>query len=278
MSTYAGKTALITGASGGIGATFARALAAAGAHLILVARSEEKLRTLASTLADQHHIRAEVIVADLSRPEAGHEIFSAVQQLGLNVDLLINNAGFGTHGIFDTIDPERDQREIMLNVAAVVDLTHRFLPAMLARGDGSIINVASTAAFQPVPYMAVYAASKAFVLSFSEALWGEYRRKGVRVLALCPGATSTEFFDIAGEGGALGTKETPEKVVWVALRALERGRSSVISGRQNTVLANMPRFFPRGIMARMVEQTMRPHEARGSVTQKTTGQLNRDRL
>ncbi len=167
----------------GIGAAFAHALASSGANLILVARSQDKPSTLASELADKHHIRAEVLSADLSRPGAGHALFEAVQQRGLSVDILINNAGFGTRGPFENFDAEREQQEVMLNIAAVVDLTHSFLPAMSARRSGSIINVASTAGFQPWPYMAVYGASKAFVLSFSEALWAEYCGKGVRVLA-----------------------------------------------------------------------------------------------
>lgn len=261
-SIYAGKTALITGASSGIGATFARTLAAQGTHVVLVARSEDKLRDLATTLAPQHHIRAEVLTADLSRPEAGQKLFAATRQLGLSIDILINNAGFGTYGPFDSLDAEREQQEVMLNVAAVVDLTHRFLPDMLARRSGSIINVASTAAFQPIPYMAVYGASKAFVLSFSEALWGEYRSKGIRVLALCPGPTSTDFFNVVGtEDAALGSIETPEKVTQVALQALERGRSFVISGRRNALMANSVRFAPRGMVARMGERMMRPGHA-----------------
>jgi short-subunit dehydrogenase len=183
MDLYKEKTALITGASTGIGAAFATRLAAAGTHLILVARSEEKLRALASQLATQHHIRAEVIVADLSRVGAAHTVFEETQQRGLTVDILINNAGLGTYGPFETLDAEREQQLILLNIATLVDMTHHFLPLMAARRQGVIINVASLAAFQPIPYMAVYAASKAFVLSFSEALWGEYRTKGVRVLA-----------------------------------------------------------------------------------------------
>lgn len=262
MTTYAKKTALITGASSGIGATFARTLAAQGTHLILVARSEDKLRDLATTLATQHDIRADVLTADLSRPEAGQKLFAATQQLGFSIDILINNAGFGTYGPFDSLDAERELQEIMLNVAAVVDLTHRFLPGMLARRSGSIINVASTAAFQPTPYMAVYGASKAFVLSFSEALWAEYRSKGIRVLALCPGPTSTDFFNVVGtEDAGLGSIETPEKVVQVALRALERGRPSVISGRQNALRATSVRFAPRGMVARMAERMLRPGHA-----------------
>jgi uncharacterized protein len=262
VTPYTEKTALITGASSGIGAAFARALAEQGAHLILVARSEDKLRALATTLTTQHAIRADVLVADLSRPEAGLELFAATQQLSLTVDILINNAGFASYGSFDTLDAEHEQQEIMLNVAAVVDLTHRFLPTMLARHNGSIINLASTAAFQPTPYMAVYGASKAFVLSFSEALWAEYRSKGIRVLALCPGPTSTDFFNVVGtEDAGLGSKETPEKVVQVALQALKQGRPSVISGRRNALMANTVRFAPRGMVARMGEGMMRPGHA-----------------
>src|SRR6266699_2270977 len=231
MDLYPGKTALITGASSGIGAAFATRLAAAGTHLMLVARSEEKLRALASQLANQHPIRAEVIVADLSRVGAARTVFEETQQRGLTVDILINNAAFGTFGQFDTLDAEREQQEILLNVATLVDLTHHFLPSMVERRQGAIINVASLAAFQPCPYMAVYGATKAFVLSFSEALWGEYRTKGVRVLALCPGETATEFF-----------------------QALEQGRSSVVSGKRNALMANASRFVPRDLGVRLMVQ------------------------
>ncbi len=260
MDLYKGKTALITGASSGIGAAFANQLAAAGSHLILVARSEEKLRSLASKLASQHNIRAEVIVADLSRAGAAQTVFEETQQRSLTVDILINNAAFGTYGQFDTLDAEREQQEITLNVATLVDLTHSFLPLMAARRQGSIINVASLAAFQPTPYMAVYGASKAFVLSFSEALWGEYRTKGVRILALCPGETATGFFDVVGPQYVPGKTETPEKVVQVGLRALEQGRPSVISGRQNTLLANSSRFFPRDLVVRLTTQAVKQRQ------------------
>jgi uncharacterized protein len=261
---YAGKTALITGASSGIGAAFARALAAQGTHLILVARSEAKLRDLAAALAAQNGIRAEVLACDLGRPEAGQQLFAATQQRGLPVDLLINNAGFATYGAFDRLDVEREQQEIQVDVAAVVDLTHRFLPAMLARGSGAIINVASTSAFQPTPYMAVYGASKAFVLSFSEALWAEYRSQGVRVLALCPGPTSTNFFNVVGtEDASFGVKEAPEKVVQVALRALQQGRPSVISGRMNWLQANSVRLAPRALVVGMGARLMRPGHTGG---------------
>ncbi len=259
MDMYTGKTALITGASTGIGAAFAKALAAAGSHLILVARSEEKLRTLANQLAEQYAIRAEVISADLSRVGAAHAVFEETQQRGLSIDILINNAGFGTYGPFETLDAEREQQEIQLNIATLVDLTHHVVPLMAARRQGAIINVASLAAFQPIPYMAVYAASKAFVLSFSEALWSEYRSKGVRVLVVSPGETATEFFQDLGSGydRPMGNVQTPEQVVQVALRALEQGRPSVISGRQNArnaLLANVSRLFPRGLALNLTMQ------------------------
>lgn len=269
MNLYKDKTALITGASSGIGAAFAKILAAEGTHLILVARSEEKLRTLASQLTTRYAIRAEVIVADLSRVGAAYTVFEETQQRGLTVDILINNAGFGTYGAFETLDAEREQEEIRLNVATLVDLTHSFLPLMLARRQGTIINVASLAAFQPIPYMAVYAASKAFVLSFSEALWGEYRTRGVRILAVSPGETATEFFRVVGDEYVAPTNmETPEQVVQVALRAIEQGRSSVVSGRQNAVLANASRFFPRGLGVRLTMQfgnRRRPSEPQDKV-------------
>lgn len=187
MFEYRGKVALITGASMGIGAAFARELAARGMNLVLVARSVDRLQALADELTPRHGIRVEVVPADLSQPDAGRAIAETCSRLGLEVHLLVNNAGFGTSGPFHTISPERERDEVMVNVLAVVDLTHRFLPGMRARKAGGIINVASTAAFQPIPYLAVYAASKAFVLSFSEALWAECQEEAVRVLALCPG-------------------------------------------------------------------------------------------
>lgn len=261
MDLYRNKTALITGASTGIGAAFATRLAAMGTHLILVARSKDKLRALAEKLAHQHGIRAEVIVADLSRVGAAHTVFAETQQRGLSVDLLINNAAFGTQGQFDTLDAEREQQEITLNVATLVGLTHAFLPQMVARRQGAIINVASLAAFQPIPYMAVYGATKAFVLSFSEALWGEYRTKGVRILALSPGETATEFFNVVGpQYGTPGRLETPEQVVRVALHALEQGRSSVISGKRNALLANASRFVPRGLAVRLAMQAIKQRQ------------------
>ena len=259
MYSYQGKTALITGASSGIGATFARTLAAKGMNMILVARNEEKLRALATELAKQFGIRTEVIAADLGRENAVQTLYEEVKNKGLNVDMLINNAGFGTHGHFETLDAQRDHDEVMLNVTALVDLTHAFIPAMLSREDGAVINLASTAAFQPLPYMAVYGATKAFVVSFSAALAQEYRQRGIRVVALCPGATATEFFNVVGtEDAAVGAKRTPQQVVVTALQALERGQSVVVDGRANWLLATSARLMPIPFVTRVAAMTMRP--------------------
>src|SRR2546429_3855576 len=231
-------------------------------NLIRVARSEGKFRPLATQLASQNGIRAEVIAADLAQENAAKAIQSAVEEKGLQVNMLINNAGFGTHGPFESLSPQRDHEEVMVNVTALVDLTHAFVPAMAARGEGAIINVASVAGFQPVPYMAIYGATKAFVLSFSEALWGEYQGRGVRVLALCPGPVSTNFFNVVGtRDAAVGTPIGPEKVVGAALRALERGKSFVIPGTSNYLLSNVAiRLVPRALTARVWANMMRPRK------------------
>jgi uncharacterized protein len=250
--TYAGKTALITGASSGIGAAFANALAARGAHLVLVARSADKLNTMAAELRSRHQIDIDIISMDLGREEAAAELHRELRQRNLRVNLLVNNAGFSTNGAFETISASLDHQQIMLNVAAVVNLTHEFIPEMLEQGEGVIINVGSTTSFYPLPQQAVYAASKAFVLSFSESLWVEYRQRGIKVLALCPGATDTAFFNTMGRDVNL-KKHTPEKVVQVALAALEQNRHYVIPGLRNTLeSALLPRLLPRSLVARLV--------------------------
>lgn len=262
------STALVTGASSGIGEAFARALAARGASLVLVARSERKLRALAEELAEAHGVRAEVVATDLTRPGAAADLAREVARRGIDVDVLVNNAGFGTYGRFETLPPERERDEIQLNVVALVDLTHALLPGMLARGRGAVLNVASTAAFQPVPWMAVYGATKAFVLSFSEALWAETRGRGISVLAVCPGRTDTSFSEALGAGGAeaagLGRAETADVVVGRALRALAHGRTHVVSGARNCLTAQLPRFLPRAITARVAGLVMRPRRAAGA--------------
>ena len=257
---FKGSTALITGASSGIGEVFARELAARGANVVLVARSEAKLTALAGELASKHSVTAEVMTADLGQPGAGRALAEQVAARGLTVDVLINNAGFGFLSPLVDADADMMSTMVALNVAALTDLTRAFLPGMVERDSGAIVNVASTAAFQPVPYMAVYGATKAYVLSFTEALWGETKGTGVRVTCLCPGATATAFFETAGEQAQVGKAMTPEAVVAAALRALHRGRPSVITGARNTMLAQTTRFAPRKMVANIAERTMRPKD------------------
>lgn len=256
MYSYKGKTALITGASSGIGADFARQLATKGMNVVLVARSEGKLLSLAGELSKKHNVKTEVIAADLSLPGIARSLYEETQGRHLNIDMLVNNAGFSTYGAFETIEPASEQQEIAVNVAALVDLTHAFLPAMLAKGEGAVINVASTAAFVPVPRQAVYGATKAFVLSYSEALTAEYRKRGIRVFALCPSYTSTEFFNeinVKVPRGAL----TAEQVVTGGLNAFERGRHFFIPGVMNHFQILMPRFFPRAVALRLADNVTR---------------------
>jgi short-subunit dehydrogenase len=246
---YRHQTTLITGASAGLGVEFARRLAARGSDLVLVARRRDRLEKLAVELESTHRIKATVLPLDLSRPGAGATL--ADQAPG--VTSLINNAGFGTWGPFHEERPERFQEEIALNVAALIDVTRAFIEPLRAYGKGILINVASVAAYQPIPRMAVYAATKAFVLSFTEALWQESRPTGLRVLALSPGATSTEFFEVIGtEAADGGTKrQTPEQVVALALKTLDRRNPppSVVSGARNHALTTAGRLLTRRGMA-----------------------------
>ncbi|RKH32015.1 SDR family oxidoreductase [Corallococcus praedator] len=261
---YAGHRALVTGASSGLGEVFARELAARGMDLILVARSEDRMRTLATKLQAEHGIQAEVIALDLGREGAGRELHARCQEKGLRVDLLVNNAGFGSHGAFESASFARQHEQVMLNVTALADTCHLFLPDMLARGVGGILNVASIAGFQPVPYMAIYGATKAFVLSFTEALSEETRERGVRVLALCPGPVQTAFFDVVGtKQAAVGPLAPAEGVVLRALKALDQGRASVVPGWRNWFQANMTRFAPRWVGLRVAGGMMKPQAARG---------------
>ncbi|MFD1045469.1 SDR family NAD(P)-dependent oxidoreductase, partial [Kibdelosporangium lantanae] len=175
------------------------------------------------------------------------------------VDVLVNNAGFATHGDLVAADAGRMQDQVQLNCAAVVDLTTRFLPGMVERRRGAVINVASTAAFQPVAHMAVYAASKAFVLSFTEAVWSEVKPHGVNVLALCPGSTETPFFDAVGaEEASFGKRRSPQQVVTTALRGLAAGRPSIVDGPANAFLASAQRFLPHRTVLGIAERAVRP--------------------
>ena len=255
-----GSTALVTGASSGIGEQLARQLAARGVNLALVARSEDRLNALSAELRQAHPSASiTVITADLSTADAPRELVDRLEQADVTVDLLINNAGVGSHQRFVDEDPAAVLRQIQLNCVSPVALTAKLLPGMLTRDTGGIINVASTAAFQPVPTMAVYGAGKAFVLSFTEALWAETRASGVRVLALCPGPTDTRFFETAGEEQFLTRgRQSPQQVAAAALQAYESGRApSIVPGRSNRMLATGYRFFPRSVMVRMAERNVR---------------------
>ena len=243
---FSPKRSLVTGASAGLGVEFARVLAARGSDLVLAARRTDRLEELADSL----DVDVQVVTIDLSLPEAGKRLFDAAGP----VDLLVNNAGFGTHGALVDSEPDRLAQEVALNVAAVVDATRAFLPSMIANGFGGVVNVASTAAFQPIPGMAVYGASKAFVLSFTEAVWAEARKHGVKVTALAPGATATEFFDVVGTAqAAVGRRQRPEQVIAVALRALDRRSTPphVISGAGNAFAAWGTRLVPKRLLAPM---------------------------
>ncbi|PCN48192.1 oxidoreductase [Curtobacterium sp. 'Ferrero'] len=250
-SPFRGRRALVTGASGGIGRSIALQLAAAGSDLVLVARSEDALRSVADE-AGRHGVDARVLVADLSTTEGVADVVA--QLADTRIDILVANAGVGSHGPFVDESSNRTATQIALNCAAVTELTHAFLPGMLARRVGGVLTVASTASFQPTPGMAVYGATKAFVLSFTESLWQETLGRGVRVLALCPGPTSTGFFEAAGGGEALleAGRQTPDEVASVGLAAFARGGGpTVVSGLGNRLTASAHRFVPRALMVRL---------------------------
>ncbi|MFD8009063.1 SDR family NAD(P)-dependent oxidoreductase [Streptomyces sp. NPDC058955] len=252
-------TALITGASSGLGAEFAAQLAAQGHDVVLVARSEDRLAALAERLVADHGVRAHVLVQDLAEPDAARRVADELAARALTVDLLVNNAGFGTCGRFEEIPGARDHDQLMVNVVALVDLTHELLPGMLERGRGAIVNVASNAGFQPSPYFAVYGAGKAFVLNFGLALRQEYRRRGIRVLTLCPGPVETAFFDTIGtrKAAVTGSMTTPEPVVRAALRALDRDRGYLAPGFGNALSAHLTPRRPRTLVAALAERITR---------------------
>jgi len=252
------NTTLITGASTGIGAAFARKLAGRGRNVFLVARSEDKLIALCNELGRLTSIRAQYLALDLQEPDAAAQLFEETQRRELEIEMLINNAGVGSMGDFVKLDLKHELDIINLNVRAVVELAQRFLAPMRERKRGTIINVASTAGFQAVPYMATYAATKAFVLSFSEALWEENHLHGIHVMALCPGVTETNFFEASGiDRPPMRTVQTPEEVVETALRGLERGKSVVVSGWTNWFMVEAERFVPRNLVTKIAGKALR---------------------
>jgi short-subunit dehydrogenase len=259
MDAWKDKWALITGASAGIGAALAEELAAGGAHLVLTARRKDRLENLAQRLSSSHGIRTQVCVADLANPAAPQEIFQFVRQKGMEIELLVNNAGFGQYGEFDKIPVSRLLDMVQVNCGAVVHLTHLFLPEMVARRHGDVLILASTAAFQSVPFISTYAATKAFDLLLAEGLAEECKPYGIRVCALCPGTTTSEFHDVAGHPPEIRRhEESAEKVARRGLAALASGKSYVISGVGNFIGVHGQRVVPRRFVTRIAASMFRP--------------------
>jgi len=254
----AGPRALVTGASSGIGEAYARALAARGRPLVIVARREERLAALARELGGEAVL---AVALDLARAGAAQELAARLEAAGIEVDLLVNNAGVGHTGPFHGQPAERLTGMIDLNVRSVVDLTRRFLPSMVARGRGSIVNVVSMSAFQPVPYLATYAATKAFLLSFTEAIAHELAGSGVKVQALCPGNIPTGFQQVAGTERVAFNRTPPMSaagVVAASLRALDRDDVVVIPGARDRIMVALQRFAPRSLVLRIAAGLFRP--------------------
>lgn len=256
IDRYADRWAVVTGASSGLGAEFARLLAARGMHLVLIARRKDRLDELAKELHTHHGTLCDVIPIDLTEPDAVARIVAEIDDRQREIEMLVNNAGFGIVGEFANTDVDEVSKMVTLNVGAVTELTYRILPAMLERGHGAVVNLSSVAGLQPVAYMAAYSASKAYVLHFSEALWAELRESGVTVMGVCPGATETEFFEVAGVKGWLKKQRshTPEQVVRKTLRALEKKKPMTIIGLWNKVRAFLVRLATR---KRVVIETLK---------------------
>ena len=253
------KVTLITGASGGIGEAFARRLAAEKHNLMLVARSEDKLAELSGELAAKHGIKAHFIALDLTDENSYETLFAETERLGLKIDWLINNAGFGSGGDFADLDLDRELGMIKLNISALIALTHRYLHQMRERKSGTIINLSSAAAFQPIPFMATYAASKAFVNSFSEAIAEENRPFNIQVLALCPGSTKTNFHAAAKIDRPIQVKgqQTVDDVIETAMKAVGTRKSKVISGWANYITAIGATVMPNALSSRIIGKAMR---------------------
>lgn len=256
------KTALITGASSGIGLELARVIASDGHQLVLTARRLAVLEALAEELREQHQVNVTVFAADLSDPAAADNLLEQLQAENITVDWLINNAGFGDFDSFIEAGWDKLQQMINLNMMALTALCHGLLPAMVAQGHGRIMNVASTAAFQPGPWMAVYYASKAYVLSFSEALGHELKGKGVTVTALCPGATESGFQNAADmqQSALVKNKKLPSSaaVAEYGYRAMQTGKAVAIHGRMNWMMAQSVRLTPRKWVLWMVDKMSKP--------------------
>ncbi len=253
------KVTLITGASSGIGEVFARRLAAEKHDLVLVARSENALHELCDELMLQHKITAHYVALDLTEADADQRLFEETERHGFEVDWLINNAGFGTYGDLVNLDLKNEKRMVDLNIRSLVALTHRYLHGMRKRKSGTIINVSSAAGFQPIPFMATYAATKAFVNSFSEAIAEENRPFGIHVMALCPGPTKTNFQAVAKLEPSMQVKpqQTAEEVVETALRGVKSGRTRIVPGFTNDLVSRLVAFVPNVVITRVMAKGMR---------------------
>jgi short-subunit dehydrogenase len=253
------KATLITGASSGIGEVFAKRLAADKHDLVLVARSEKALHELCDALMLEHKITAHYVVLDLTEENADQRLFDETEKHGFEIDWLINNAGFGSYGDFSKLDLDNEKRMIDLNIRSLVALTHRYLPGMRKRKSGTIINVSSAAGFQPIPFMSTYAATKAFVTSFSEALAAENRPYGIQIMALCPGPTTTNFQAVANLDlpVEIKGKQTAEEVVEVALRGVKNGRTRIVSGFVNDLVSRVVNFVPNVVITRFMAKALR---------------------
>jgi uncharacterized protein len=263
MTSWSGKWALVTGASAGIGAALAEELARGGTNLVLTARRRERLQELAQKLEAAHKIQTKIFVADLAQADAPETIFQFTKGQAIEIELLVNNAGFGAYGEFPTVEPRKLTDMVQVNCAAVVHLTRLYLPEMVARKHGDVLIVASTASFQSVPYISTYAATKAFDLLFAEGLAEEMKPYGVRVCALCPGSTESEFAEVAGQTHIAATRanrETAEKVARTGLRALAAGKSYVISGLGNYLGVLGQRLVSRSLVARVAARMFKPHK------------------
>lgn len=266
LEQYADRWAFITGASSGIGAEFARGLAARGMHLILTARRKDLLEELAEELHRRHGTKVLILPGNLAAPEFPEQIYSEIKNQNISIELLVNNAGFGIAEAIESTDRNRVLEMLQVNISALTNLTYLFLPDMLKQKHGAIINVSSISGFQPVAYMPAYSASKAYILHFSEALWAEARSRKVSIMALCPGVTTTDFFENAGVGGWLKKQRshTPEYVVRLALKGLDQKRQYYVPGVRNYFFSLASRFVSRRAVVQRSMRYFRPRKKKKS--------------
>lgn len=254
---FHGKWALVTGASSGIGAALARELADRGAKLILTARRRDRMEALGQELAEQG-TETRIVVSDLNDPVAPYQIYRVTERAGLDVEILVNNAGLGQYGTFHTGDVEKELSQVRVNCDAVVRLTRMFVPRMVERRRGWVLVVASTASFQPIPYLTTYAATKAFDRFFAEGLAAEVAQFGVKVTALCPGPTESEFFDVAGAGVFKQRMQSTEEVARLGIEALARGERTIVPNVRGRLGAFAVRFLSTQTITRFLEKAVRP--------------------